>query len=127
MCKVVEENPMDLVQASLAGEPAEVNAVKKLAPLETISENINRTLTPTVPETPILNSDNRSKAPPQNDCKLDSSAADDKPQDMVIECDPIKESCSSLLNEKKVSNTEMDESHAELNENSDAGVIVLDE
>lgn len=122
---------MDLVQASLA-EPAEVNAVKKLTPLEIISENINRILTPTVAETLILNSDNKSEASPQNDCKLDSSA-DDKPQDMVIECDPIKENCSSLGNEnketqeKKESNTEMDESHAELNANSDTGVIVLDE
>ncbi|CAI8599568.1 unnamed protein product [Vicia faba] len=132
MCKVVEENPMDLVQASLAGEPAEVNAGKKFQPLEAISESINRILTPTVAETPILNSDNKSEATPQNDCKLNSSA-DDKTQDMVIECDPIKESCSSLVNEnketpdKKESNTEMDESHAELNENSGAGVIVLDE
>ncbi|XP_045804339.1 CHD3-type chromatin-remodeling factor PICKLE isoform X2 [Trifolium pratense] len=132
MCKVVEENPTDLVQASLARESAEVNTVKKFPPLETICEDINRILTPTVEqpisETPILNSDNKSEA----------ISHGDETKDMVIDSDPVKESGSSVaieketpsLAEKKESNTEMDESsNAELNENtpnSDAGVAVLD-
>lgn len=124
MCKVVEENPMDLVQSSLAREPAEVNAVKKCPPLETICEDINRILTPTVEqpvaETPVLNSDNKSeeishsevlgsKSPPnpQNDLKRDSLANDDA-KDMVVDSA-----------EKKESNTAMDESsNAELNEDT---------
>jgi chromodomain-helicase-DNA-binding protein 4 len=132
MCKVVEENPTDLVQASLARESAEVNTVKKFPPLETICEDVNRILTPTVEqpisETPILNSDNKSEA----------ISHGDETKDMAIDADPVKESGSSLvieketpsLAEKKESNTEMNESsNAELDENtpnSDAGVIVLD-
>ncbi|XP_061365248.1 CHD3-type chromatin-remodeling factor PICKLE isoform X2 [Gastrolobium bilobum] len=158
MCKIVEENPVDLVRTSLAREPAEFNAVKNLPLLETICEDINRILKPTqeeqpIAEMPILNSDiksedishdevlgSKSLPNPQDDCKHDNSA-DNESKDMVIECEPNKESCSSLVNEKnetpslpvkKESDTETDESKndAELNENtqkSDAGVIVLDD
>lgn len=147
---------MDLVQTSLAREPAEINVVKKSPSLETICEDINRILTPTleqpIAETPMLNSENKSEAipdsevlgskslpTPHDDCKPDSSA-DDEGKDMVIEPDPIKESCSSMVNEKnetpslpeeKENNTEVDEANdAGLNENienSDAGVILLDD
>lgn len=151
MCKVVDENPADLVQASLAREPTEVNAGKKFPSLENICEDINRILTPTVEqiaETPILNSLNKSETIsqgdalasksvpiPQDNCKPDSSA-DNESKDMAIDSDPIKEGGSVLVSEKKEtsslpegkeSNTEMD---AELNENkqnSDAEVVVLDD
>jgi hypothetical protein len=85
----------------LAREPAEVNAVKKCAPLETTCEDINRILTPTVKqlvaETPVLNSDNKSeeishievlgsKSPPnpQNDRKPDS-LANEEAKDMIVD------------------------------------------
>lgn len=115
MCKVVEENP------TLAREPEEVNAVKKLPSFEIICQDINRILTPTVEHGEVLGS--KSLPTHQNDCKLDSSA-EDGTKDMVTDSDPTP-------TEKKEGVIEMDESSdAELNENaqnSDAGVIVLDE
>ncbi|XP_027356637.1 CHD3-type chromatin-remodeling factor PICKLE isoform X2 [Abrus precatorius] len=157
MCKVVEENPMDLVQTSLTREPAEINGVKNFPPLETICEEINRILTPAqeqpISEMPISNSDNKSEVIshgevvgskslpiPQDDSKRDDST-DNQSKDMIIESELKNESSSSLvkeinetpsLPEKEESNTEMDETKndAPLNENpekSDAGVIVLDD
>ena len=154
MCKVVEENPVDLVRTSLAREPAEVNVAKNFPALETICENINRILTPTqqdqtAAEKSTLNTANKSEATspgealgtpiPQDDCKPDNSVDNDS-KDMEIELEPEKESCTNLerennqtpsLPEKKESDTEMDETkNDELNENtqkSDAGVIVLDD
>ena len=50
---------MDLVQTSLAREPAELNVVKNFPPLETLCEDINKILTPTqeqpIAEMPISN------------------------------------------------------------------------
>jgi len=64
MCKVVEENPMDLVQTSLAREPAELHVGKNFQPLETICKDINRILTPTQEQSaadiPQSNSDKKS-------------------------------------------------------------------
>ncbi|KAK7311902.1 hypothetical protein RJT34_10364 [Clitoria ternatea] len=107
MCKVVEENPMDLVQTFLAREPAEPNTAKNFPLLETICDDINRILTPTqenpIADTSILNSDNKSEALsqdeilgskslpiPQEDCKHNNSAYRDS-KDMLIESEAIKE------------------------------------
>ena len=152
MCKAVEEDPMDLVQSSLAREPAELNVVKNFPPLETLCEDINKILTPTqeqpIAEMPISNSDNKSetmshgenlgsKSPPiSQDCKPKDSE-DNENKDMKIESESIKESCSSLLEEKnetptlpdkEESKTEMDETmnDAELNENPEKSDAVLE-
>lgn len=140
MCKVVKQNPVDLVQTSLAREQAEGNVVNNFPPLETICDDINRLLTPiqqdqASAEMTVLNSDNKSEATishleglptPQDHCKPDNSA-DNESKYMVMESEPEKESGS--LNEE---DTEMGETKndAELNENTEksgAGIIVLDD
>ncbi|KAL2346668.1 hypothetical protein Fmac_000668 [Flemingia macrophylla] len=146
MCKMVEVNPVDLVQTSLARAPPELdelNVVKNFPPLETLCEEVNRILKSTqepVAEMPTSNSDSKSEAIshdellrskslpiPQDPCKPEDSA-DNESKDMITESESIKESCSSLvkeknetptLPEKEESNAEMDETmtDAELNEN----------
>ena len=82
MCKEVLENPIDLVQTSLARQSADVNVVKNFLPLEGICEDINRILAPTqdqpTEEMASMNSDSKpviiSSPIPQGDRKADSSA-----------------------------------------------------
>ncbi|KAK8465456.1 hypothetical protein PHAVU_009G088700 [Phaseolus vulgaris] len=134
MCKVVEENPMDLVQTSLARNPAELHVGKNFPPLETICKDINRILTPTQEQSaadiPKSNSDNKSEAmsdgeilvakslPKPQDAGKPEDSANNGSKDMIIESEPIKASCSSLVKDKneiqtfpdkEKSNTEMDE------------------
>ncbi|XP_019437785.1 PREDICTED: CHD3-type chromatin-remodeling factor PICKLE-like isoform X2 [Lupinus angustifolius] len=124
MCQAVKENPIDLVRRSSEREQAEGNMVKNNPPLETFCEDINRllTVTPTQQDQTnagisVFNSENKSEAAiSKEDCKLDNSA-DNESKDMVIEPKPEKESCSSLIDEKKGDDTEIDgtKNNAELN------------
>ncbi|KAI4337260.1 hypothetical protein L6164_015699 [Bauhinia variegata] len=149
MCKIIEENAMESDQTALAREPAEVKMLNNLLPLETISKDINRILTPTQ-----QNSENKSEAVthgdvggstfssiPQDDSKPDNTV-DDKSKDVVIESEVKRESSSHdhqeqineipTIPETKGSDVEMVEAKndAELNQNtetSEPGVIVLDD
>ncbi|CAL0327180.1 unnamed protein product [Lupinus luteus] len=122
MCKVVKENPIDLVRGSSEREQAEGNMVKNTPPLETLCEDINRLLTPTQQDQTnagmsVFNSENKSEADiSKEDCKLDNSA-DNESKDMVIDPKPENESCSSPVHEKKGDDTEIDvtKNDAELN------------
>ncbi|XP_027904599.1 CHD3-type chromatin-remodeling factor PICKLE isoform X2 [Vigna unguiculata] len=129
MCKIVEENPMDVqVQTSLAREPAELHVGKNFSPLETICKDINRILTPTEEQSaadiPMSNSENKSEVMSQSEIlgakslPTPQDSANNESKDMIIESEPIKESCSSLvkdtneiqtLPDKEKSNTIMDE------------------
>ncbi|XP_015945340.1 CHD3-type chromatin-remodeling factor PICKLE [Arachis duranensis] len=134
MCKVVEENPIDRVRASLARESADVNVTKNFPPLETICEDMHRILTPTQPDQTATD---KSKLH-SDDCKVDNTV-DNESRDMEIELDSAKEGRTNLGKENgqspilpgKQDDIEMDESKIDgLNDNtekSDAGVVVLED
>ncbi|BAT78110.1 CHD3-type chromatin-remodeling factor [Vigna angularis] len=130
MCKIMEENPMDLVQTSLAREPAELHVGKNFLPVETICKDIDRILTPTEEQSaadiPMSNSENKSEVMSKSEILGAKSlptptphdSANNESKDMLIESETIKESCSSLvkdtneiqtLPDKEKSNTVMDE------------------
>ncbi|CAJ1973658.1 unnamed protein product [Sphenostylis stenocarpa] len=130
MCKVVEENPMDLVQTSLAREPADPDVVKNFPPLVTICEDIYRILTPIqeqrAADIPISNLDNKSEAisdgeilgtkslANHRDAGKPTDSANNENKDMIIESEPIKDKNeATTLPEKEKSNTEMDETMAD--------------
>jgi len=125
---------MDLVQTSLAREPAELHVGKNFQPLETICKDINRILTPTQEQSaadiPQSNSDKKSEAlsygeilgakslPNPHDTGKPEDSANNESKDMIIDSEPIKASCSSLAKDKneiqtfpdeEKGNTEMDE------------------
>jgi len=116
------------VQTSLAREPAELHVGKNFSPLETICKDINRILTPTEEQSaadiPMSNSENKSEVMSQSEIlgakslPTPQDSANNESKDMIIESEPIKESCSSLvkdtneiqtLPDKEKSNTIMDE------------------
>ncbi|OIV96461.1 hypothetical protein TanjilG_07853 [Lupinus angustifolius] len=124
MCKVVKENPLDLVRTSLEREQAEGNLVKNIPSLGTICEDINCLLTlaqdQTTAEMTVSNSDNKAEAAiAKGDRKLDNSA-DNESKYLIIEPKPENESYSSLV-QKMGGDAEMGETKndAELNENTD--------
>ncbi|KAF7817290.1 CHD3-type chromatin-remodeling factor PICKLE isoform X1 [Senna tora] len=145
MCKVLNENSMDLIPTSLARETAEADAVKNFPKLQTICEDTNRILTPSqkshpTEEKPLI-PENKSEASQQgevmvsqDDCK--SKSVDTERKDVLIDSEHKKESSTGLVKEKettspletKVSDIEMDDADndAELNEKaekSEPGVI----
>ncbi|XP_014500993.1 CHD3-type chromatin-remodeling factor PICKLE isoform X2 [Vigna radiata var. radiata] len=114
MCKTVEENPTDLVQTSLAREPAELHVGKNFLPLETICKDIDRILTPTEEQSaadiPMSNSENKSEVMSKSEI-LDAKSlptphdsANNESKDMLIDTNEIQ-----TLPDKEKSNTVMDE------------------
>lgn len=110
MCKVVEENTQESVPTSSANQ----SATKNLLPLETISEDVNRILSPgqTKPPTseePITNISQQSQAESGVDVSITASPsahqddhgpasiAETEMMDIETESEPLKES-SKLTN-----------------------------
>lgn len=110
MCKVVEENPQESVPTSSANQMV----TKNLLPLETISEDVNRILSPgqtkpPISEQPISNIRQQSQDESQVDVSITgspsahqddhgpASTAETEMMDIVTESEPLKES-SKLTN-----------------------------
>ncbi|XP_047157563.1 CHD3-type chromatin-remodeling factor PICKLE isoform X1 [Vigna umbellata] len=115
MCKIMEENPMDLVQTSLAREPAELHVGKNFLPVETICKDIDRILTPTEEQSaadiPMSNSENKSEVMSKSEILAKSlptptphDSANNESKDMLIDTNEIQ-----TLPDKEKSNTVMDE------------------
>ncbi|KAG4944320.1 hypothetical protein JHK85_048966 [Glycine max] len=98
MCKTVEENTMNLIQELSARELTEVNVIKNFHQLEIISADVNRILNQQnkcSAETQVLNS-NKSNTLSQTEVVgsglLSSSQDKCKAEDVVMVCEPKKES-----------------------------------
>lgn len=114
MCKTVAENT------------GETSSMKNLVPLETISEDIIKILSPTA-EKPTLNTDNKSEGElvgslPQDDLKPDNAVNNgSKEVDVVIDSEPES---------KESDDVEMAKDDADLDDNmakSGPSVVVLDD
>lgn len=110
MCKVVEVNPQESVPTSLANQSvSSINMGQNLFPLETISKDINRILSPVrtnlpIKEQPILNTKQQSHAESKINISISgsptahqddhhpASMVETEMTDVVTESEPPKES-----------------------------------
>lgn len=70
MCKTVEENAVDSIDAYLSNKPAEIKPKNNLQPLETIHQELTKILSPIKTENTNANSNgdvSTSNPPPQHE------------------------------------------------------------